>query len=110
MNKLVKRKWVRALRSGEYQQARGTLFKDEAGKVTHHCCLAVIMAEMHPSSYDGRSAYRYIDVGEDQVDGMVADDLATQWGLDQDSQDVLAKMNDDGSPFPDIADWIEENL
>lgn len=113
MNKWVKRKWVKALRSGEYKQAQGTLFLDERGEVTNYCCLAVVIAEMFPGAFDGREDTYYgtsVNVGAAQEDGRVADDLAILWGLDQDSQDILADMNDDGASFPAIADWIDENL
>jgi hypothetical protein len=115
MNKWVKRKWVRALRSGEYKQVQGLLFDDQEGKVIGYCCLAVVMAEMHPTSFDGRTGPdlffgERVLIGGDSVDGKVADDLAILWGLDEDTQELLANMNDDGQSFPVIADWIEENL
>ena len=38
-----KRKWVEALRSGEYQQARETIFEiDDDGNITSMCCLSVL--------------------------------------------------------------------
>lgn len=45
MNPEIKEKWVAALRSGEYEQANGTLHKIEQkdGKEVHsYCCLGVL--------------------------------------------------------------------
>ena len=116
MNGWTKRKWVKALRSGEYQQAQGTLFIDEKGEVTAHCCLAVLLAECRPAAFDGRTPgfwpedNPHVIVGDDQDEGKIADDLAVLFDLDQNSQDTLAEMNDEGSDFDTIADWIETNL
>jgi hypothetical protein len=42
MNKDIAKKWVRALRSKKYRQAKGVLkIKNKAGK-TSHCCLGVL--------------------------------------------------------------------
>lgn len=42
MNKRIKNKWIKALRSGKYKQATGALKKvDEKGKETY-CCLGVL--------------------------------------------------------------------
>jgi hypothetical protein len=39
MDQEIKRKWIEALRSGEYKQIGGTLWKGG-----HHCCLGVLVS------------------------------------------------------------------
>lgn len=123
MNPHVKRKWVRALRSGEYEQADGTLVNGSPEEASY-CCLAVLLAEARPESfYVNKAKYpswesSYLEVKEsethfDDENGqmdLVADDLAILYGVDFDTQKVLAEMNDTHKPFSAIADYIEENL
>lgn len=106
MNPWVKRKWVRALRSGEYKQGQEELI---VGEWKSYCCLGVLAAEMVPEYI------RPVDkgsraLGVDGYTGALPDDLAVMFGLDEDSQDTLANKNDDGESFCQIADWIEEKL
>ena len=119
MNKWVKRKWVRALRSGEYEQANGCLVDGTVGNVSY-CCLGVLLAEMRPESIgsktvnyygQGFAEYPMIKYGDsDEEVDIIADDLATLFGLDRNTQNELSSQNDREVPFPVIADWIEENL
>ena len=123
MNPYTKRKWVKALRSGEYEQADRTLVNgspEEAG----YCCLAVLLAEVRPESFyvsnityfSGETNYLEVKESEKHADDkhgemdMIADDLAILYGVDFDTQKKLANMNDRRKPFPVIADYIEENL
>ena len=116
MNKWVKRKWVRALRSGEYAQADGCLVDGGMGDASY-CCLGVLLAEMRPESLDVETAkystveYLVVKASEKMPDkDLVADDLAILWGVDYSTQEKLGDMNDTGNSFPVIADWIEKNL
>lgn len=118
MNARVKRKWVKALRSGQYKQGRADLINEDG-----HCCLGVLVEEMAPQfvAHPG-DPYPYRGYADplasgavisrgDPVFGTIPDDLAILWGLDDATQDELATMNDrHGSSFDGIADWIEENL
>ena len=116
MNPWVKRKWVRALRSGEYRQANGSLVTGNDVIETRYCCLGVLLAECRPASIAiSKSVWSektlYVPEGDTQpsVD-YIADDLAILFDLDMESQKKLAEMNDNRKPFRVIADWIEENL
>lgn len=107
MNKWVKRKWVRALRSGEYAQGPGWLVKSSDNGY-EHCCLGVLACEMVPEFVRQRG-----DMYAPGVDGKtntLPDDLAILYGLDRATQDRLVRYNDGGKDFPWIADWIEANL
>lgn len=95
-------KWIDALRSGEYNQVQGTLKgRTESGEVGY-CCLGVYES-IHgrepdlcvPDKYgkleEGpiktyQNLHKILDVAEDGID-----------------------MNDEGKPFTEIADMIEEH-
>lgn len=106
LNKWAKRKWVRALRSGEYKQGKYRLVAVK-GDSFSHCCLGVFVCEMVPEfvkkNADG-------SIGVDGKIGGIPDDLAILYGLDRGTQSILMGKNDSGQPFAQIADWIEENL
>lgn len=89
MDAELKAKWVKALRSGEYQQCRMTLRKSVDGN-TSHCCLGVLN-EVRGVKNDPSG---YIDFPN----------LVGDW-------QILARMNDEqGKSFNQIADYIEANL
>lgn len=98
----LKTKWIEALRSGNYQQGRGTL-KDEEGRF---CCLGVLCDVM---------GGKWNDTGDAEVNGELqsfylghAAERAAGFRLHQ--QEKLWTMNDDRVPFSAIADYIEQNL
>ena len=108
MNPWVKRKWLKALRSGEYTQTQGWLVSPECNRY-EHCCLGVLACEMVPEFVRPTNAGNDIP-GVDNQTGTLPDDLAILYGLDQPTQRLLSRKNDAGNSFDDIADWIEENL
>lgn len=109
MNKWVKRKWVKALRSGEYQQGTMRLITDYGNGDFRHCCLGVLAWEMVPEFLrKPGSGYGYPDING-QTDAL-PDDLGILFGLDASNQSRLASMNDNGHSFTVIADWIDANL
>ena len=105
MNKRLKAKWVRALRSGELAQGKGSLCEitfDE-GK-SHHafCCLGVLafVQGIPPLKMEDKSWLDEIDLlGSLAKDDSAADELQIQ----------LAKFNDAGKSFKWIASWIERS-
>jgi hypothetical protein len=107
MDKKLKAKWVKALRSGEYKQGGGYLFSD--GK---YCCLGVLLHIEHPD-------HSYL---EDSYAGSLPDSFQVQCGITPAQEDQLARMNDGkklvaGSCVPGrkygfvaIASYIEAHL
>lgn len=95
-----KKRWVAALRSGEYKQGKSNLYID--GK---YCCLGVacIVAGMTHDTIDGDSLINN-DIKFSIVPIVLHDSLGDNIGL------RLAIMNDNGKSFSEIADYIEENL
>lgn len=91
MDKDIKEKWVKALRSGEYKQGTGTFLDDK----NRYCCLGVLCAITNAqpvpfSSTGWMHLNKYLDYCDEQA--------------------PLYRMNDDGASFAEIADYIEEHL
>lgn len=103
-----KRKWVEALRSGDYKQASSFLKIDcddnNSGDFCY-CCLG-IYAEVVERDVD---ACRYRS-----EEGLVSyfsegDELLKVSLIPEEVQITLTNMNDKGHSFNKIADFIEEN-
>lgn len=106
------KKWVAALRSGEFEQGAGCLAKH--GK---YCCLGVACMVYQQEvgdliTYTARSGHRYFN-GQD---GALPDAVREWLGLGSDNgrmehtghsnRDSLTEINDRGTPFSEIADII----
>lgn len=95
------RKWVEALRSGEYGQTRGQLAKG-LGNERAYCCLGVacrLYRAEHPSfRYRGENG----DLPQRVQDWLGLADSVGWFGGES-----LARRNDNGASFADIADIIE---
>lgn len=101
MNPELKAKWIAALRSGDYKQGRGVLRSPDES----FCCLGVLcdisgMGQWIRRSYyaDGTDGYACLPAAVSRVAALSI------------SEGRLAKMNDHGKSFADIADYIEANL
>lgn len=99
MDAELKRKWVEALRSGEYKQGRGELLNDEGA----YCCLGVLCAMQ--GEHAGLLRNVTVFVPPVSRAGLLG------------YAHALARMNDgsdDGvqrpMSFAEIADYIEANL
>jgi hypothetical protein len=98
MDKILKEKWVAALRSGEYKQCKDQL-KDGGG----YCCLGVLCEISERAIRPGEStitlseAVSYFDIDDDKVASRI--------------KCKFEKMNDsEGKTFAEIADYIEKEL
>jgi hypothetical protein len=131
MNADIRARWTAALRSGDYQQAKGALRRDGDGR----CCLGVLcdlaVADgiIEPPSYDDHddvweytadgeslvlpaAVYRWagINTRQDELsrENALANPIVT---VDDDGGSLearaLATLNDDGWTFPQIADAID---
>jgi hypothetical protein len=98
MNPEIKTKWIEALRSGKYKQARGTLLDERTGAM---CCLGVLC---HISGISNDVLFRYRSA-------IIHPDLGRELSsIDENERRVLACNNDGGDSFPEIANYIEKNL
>jgi hypothetical protein len=100
VKKALKSKWVAALRSGEFKQARGTLVdQDYPEGPKSFCCLGVL-CEISPAVKRRNTLKAYLSTN---ALGYV--------GFSAEVQEKLANFNDDeGYGFRRIATWIEKHL
>jgi len=123
MIKEYKDKWLKALRSGKYTQARNRLKCKEG-----FCCLGVLMNTYDSKGwveadsgdmYHKSNKFGYHDgfvegdefYGEASEDADLTSETLSNFGISTDDQCHLIIMNDqDDYNFNEIADWIEEKL
>ncbi len=103
MKQAIKKKWLKALRSGEYEQGIGELREDE----THYCCLGVL------GDILGIKWGKEYKLGKAEHLGVLPRYYAC--GLSDYTQENLASRNDGRNglhkhSFSEIADYIEANL
>jgi hypothetical protein len=123
MNKVMKRKWLAALRSGKFQQGNGLLRREAidptTGEITTtHCCLGVLceaikgVARVHDAPHPEQ---RYSPVGfaYECVRDYTAlpSTLRDAAGLTDEDEGILIEANDTaGWTFDDIANYVEVML
>lgn len=95
------KRWVAALRSGEYRQGRYSLYDSEKKA---YCCLGVAVSLFHEESISGMTLENYPEVTEQLSLGN--DSGTPESGLCLES---LVAMNDEGSSFSQIADTLEKH-
>jgi hypothetical protein len=118
MDTELKTKWVKALRSGKYESCQARLVSPGGDAF---CCLGVL-ADVQgcvwkdaPHSYlalapimpRGRKTWNCAGNGSGDGEYLKPERAG---GLALTAQVYLAKMNDEGKSFKQIADWIEANL
>lgn len=112
MNPDIKARWIEALRSGDYEQALGSLRPRNGG----FCCLGVL-CDLYSEETDTpwtEYAGWFFMLG---YDSYLPDEVA-KWAGCEDYPRInilgesrgLVSMNDSGTPFDKIADLIEEHL
>lgn len=97
MNPKLKAKWVKALRSGKYQQGNGYLYTGSG-----YCCLGVLCSVMGTPK-------------EKLLEKYFPGNAKVKTGLGGNVHGKLAKMNDGSDQmhrhsFKEIAGWVEANL
>ncbi len=128
MKKSDVKEWVKALRSGEYEQGKDALCREyEFGGECEYCCLGVacdILTEAdwikHPYwtvwSIDKHEAFKMPPSadrsgwGEAETTSFPSLRLLKKMGLDAAYAQELADLNDRGWSFKRIADKIESDL
>jgi hypothetical protein len=108
MDEKLKAKWVKALRSGEYNQGQGHLRRQ---KIESYCCLGVLADVIDPDGWskpvDNKILYGWR--GEENP-GSLPYSLQKEIRISGHAG-TLIDMNDHKlSSFNDIADYIEKNL
>ena len=96
----MKKKWVAALRSGEYKQGKAALCNNG-----RYCCLGVLQ-DVAPRKDVTDESYLIPDT----CLGDLEETREYARRLPKHVQKALASMNDTGVPFEVIAGFIEENI
>lgn len=111
MNKQVKQKWIKALRSGNYKQSIGAMYD---GKTNTHCCLGVLSRlYIKEHNISGKNLTSIIDdqLGNKKAPSSYPNAKVLKWaGLHHYTCHTLANKNDHGVTFKEIAKYIEEKL
>ncbi len=103
MNPETKEKWVDALRSGRYKQGVDCLRTHD----DRYCCLGVL-CDVTGTRWRPHTLHdRYVCEGESLV---MPRPLIVKTGLSRRECGDLAHMNDTGSSFSEIAEYIEKYL
>lgn len=119
MDPKAKKVWLKALRSGKYEQAALMLCHLD-GESISYCCLGVlaeecIVADWVVTRKSANDPGYALEVRRGKTfarsNGMLPPAALKQVGLCKNAADTLASMNDnDGKSFKQIANWIEKNL
>jgi len=110
----VKEDWLAALRSGEYTQGKDFLCRANGSM----CCLGVLRDTIDEGDWyfdEEENAWRSTARKRDDLDydnGLTMPTSKTYKaaGLNEDTANMLARLNDDGATFEDIAEVIEVHL
>jgi hypothetical protein len=111
MKKSIMKKWVAALRSGEYKQCTGKLQKGNS-----FCCLGVLtdlyIAEKGFEAFDNNSPDMQIN-DDGELKGMFLPGIVQKWAKIKDGNaplpdTSLTTLNDRGKSFLEIAGIIED--
>ena len=113
MNAKIKARWLKALRSGRYKQAKEQLRTGFQPGPYSYCCLGVLCDLARKSGIgewdDGKFNGHAGDLPEVVVDwaGLESSnpEVMTRAGID-----YLANLNDGGRTFKQIANYIEKSL
>lgn len=101
LDPVFKSNWLAALRSDEYEQARHTIGNVAAKKL---CCLGVGAVVANPSITLGCTDNAVEELRKHGFPAWDANDYSTV------TQRLIDMNDNEGSPFPVIADFIEANL
>lgn len=112
MNKRIKNKWIKELRSGEWEQGQARLMDDQ----DRACCLGVLCdiavreGVIDPWAQDSLGNW-FVANGEKNYLPDAVQVWAGFWqrGVLANGMD-LARLNDNGNSFNEIADLIEKHL
>ena len=107
MKKLLKKAWVKALRSDKYKQSRGYLELCANGKIIGNCCLGVLcrVAKVKGKKCSSYTIFSYNNTGS------LGGHLRSKFEISLPEQEKLIDMNDNKKKnFNEISNWIEKNL
>ena len=109
----LKKIWIEAMKSGEYKQASGGLCCVRPQGDVGFCCLGVAYDVLSDGDWSSRNvdgkAWGIQDESGYISYGMPEAKVLNEWGLSITDAKTLAKLNDEGWTFEQIADEIERD-
>lgn len=102
MDPVFKKKWIAALRSKKYKQTKGVL-KNNAG----YCCLGVACDIVDDSKWGHRSEIIAGCEYDNASYYCLPRHIQEKYNVSEELANELMAMNDNGSSFAEIADYIE---
>lgn len=110
----VLKRWVEALRSGEYKQGQGHL-KAINGEEVKHCCIGVLceVVGLKESIVDHNKQPCFVDLDGETYSASLPDTLKDELDIAGEHEGRLYQMNDsdvDPKTFNEIADYIEKEI
>ncbi len=102
-----KEAWLKALRSGEYEQTKHTLRNDQ----NQFCCLGVL-CEILKDECDLKIEVDNVNIiFYNEAYSKLPEDIIDRTRINYDLQNKLIKLNDnEDKNFNEIANWIEKNI
>lgn len=107
MDAEIKRKWVAALRSGDYEQGDCQLKKRVRSGRVQHCCLGVLSEIAGREERFENGTYVFGPKGDVAY---LDKDFLDEVGLTGEMEGRLAYFNDNGRSFNWIAAYIDRHL
>ena len=105
MNKEIKEQWIKALRSGNYQQCKNYLNREDK----EFCCLGVL-CEISNLKKSGSEVKSYTDSFFASSVTYLPNAFRDKIEITGEQEARLIRMNDNGVSFNEIAKYIDENL
>lgn len=117
MSPELKANWITALRSGKYSQGKNSLRDSE----NNYCCLGVLCDiipnnnwELIGDLYEARIGNGYIESSTSVFPFLMRADYGLNKIINDETRETLHErlidMNDSGSTFAEIADYIKVNM
>jgi hypothetical protein len=107
MKPVTREQWIAALRSGEYKQCTGKLYRP--GEEGGYCCLGVLGVLAGARRVDNEGCLSGLEFDVDDTSEIygayLPQTIADSVGIY--SQQTLSDMNDKGMSFEEIADYID---
>lgn len=111
MDPVIKDKWLEALRSGNYAQARSALRRRDTSTQDAFCCLGVLCDVIDPTKWHDRTRRNNWDIKMyEDCASFIPLSIMESVRLSPEAAGHLAVMNDNGHRFLAIADHIEKYL
>ena len=107
MKASIKRKWIEALEGGQYKQTTGTLSAKDSSGNKMYCCLGVLWQVCGDGFHDDSDGDydSFQPIGNSSIE-VLDDDNLLRFGMTDEVQRMLAKLNDSGHDFKQIAEYI----